>query len=413
MVNTGKTPISVMTLLAILAISLVVNLPGLAITPMLGNLSKVFPHTTQIEEQLLTVLPNLLIIPFVLLSGKLSLSRHKIGIVVTGLLIFTGCSVWYLFANSMLQLIIISCLLGCGAGLLIPLASGLISDTFTGKYRVRMMGVKSGISNSSLVAATYLIGWLSGANWHVPFAVYLICLIPLVMTLWLREIPDSDLYPAVPSSASNKTDVAQPGHPDTHDGFYPGRLWSLIGVYFFITFATITISYYCPFLVEKKGWSTTLTGTVTALFFLFILIPGYSLPFFLRHLKGNTFFFCGVIMTIGMGLFAFVPVAWVMCVGASLAGLGYGICQPLIYDKASRAVTSESKATLSLAFVLAANYISIAVTPFIIDFFRNILHASKVTTFAFIVCFVLLVGYTVITLILKKKFIFNIDNTYY
>lgn len=114
-----------------------------------------------------------------------------------------------------------------------------------------------------------------------------------------------------------------------------------------------------------------------------------------------------------MGLFAFVPISWVMCIGAALAGLGYGICQPLIYDKASRAVTSESKATLSLAFVLAANYISIAVTPFIIDSFRSALHASKVTTFAFIVCFALLVVYSVITLIFKKKFVFNIDNTYY
>lgn len=146
-----------------------------------------------------------------------------------------------------------------------------------------MMGVKSGISNSSLVVATYVIGWLSTANWHVPFAVYLICLIPLVLTIWLRKIPQSDLYSTSPAvSHKDSAATATPAYTEkaTKGGFYLGRIWSTIGVYFFITFATITISYYCPFLVEKKGWSTTLTGTVTALFFLFMLIPGYTLPFF-------------------------------------------------------------------------------------------------------------------------------------
>lgn len=119
------------TYLAIMSISLVVNLPGLAATPMLGTLSTVFPHTTQLEKQLLTILPNLLIIPFVLLSGKLSLTHHKIAIVFTGLIVFTGCAIGYLFAHSMTELIIYSCLLGCGAGLLIPLATGLIADTFS------------------------------------------------------------------------------------------------------------------------------------------------------------------------------------------------------------------------------------------------------------------------------------------
>lgn len=78
-----------MTYCAIMSISLVVNLPGLAITPMLGTLHNVFPDTTQIEDQLLTVLPNLLIIPFVLLSGKLSLARHKTLIVVAALWCFS------------------------------------------------------------------------------------------------------------------------------------------------------------------------------------------------------------------------------------------------------------------------------------------------------------------------------------
>ena len=38
MIRTGKTPMTLMTYCAIMSISLIVNLPGLAVTPMLGTL---------------------------------------------------------------------------------------------------------------------------------------------------------------------------------------------------------------------------------------------------------------------------------------------------------------------------------------------------------------------------------------
>ncbi|MEG1684936.1 MAG: MFS transporter, partial [Bacteroides sp.] len=68
-IQTGKGTIPLMTLIAIWSISLVVNLPGLAISPMLGELHNIFPSASELEVQLLTILPNLLIIPFVLISG--------------------------------------------------------------------------------------------------------------------------------------------------------------------------------------------------------------------------------------------------------------------------------------------------------------------------------------------------------
>ena len=414
-----------MTFCAIMSISLVVNLPGLAITPMLGTLHKVFPGTTQIEDQLLTVLPNLLIIPFVLLSGKLSLARHKIRIVVAALILFCASAIAYLFAKSMGQLIIISCLIGCGAGLLIPFSTGLIADTFCGSYRLKEMGIQSGISNTTVMVATFAVGWLCHGNWHLPFAVYLVGIIPLVLSFWLKNVPKQDLYQTnAPddgcdtSEKCSSPDVPEKGavtkpsaaNQSIKDGFYIGRIIALIGVYFFITFATISISYYCPFLIEKKGWSDSLTGTITAIYFLFIFLPGYTLTWFVKYLRRNCFLYSVLSMTIGIGLFAFLPASWTLCVGAALAGLGYGICQPILYDKASLAVASENKATLSLALVLSANYLAIVLAPFIIDFFRVLFNAGKVTGFAFIVCFVLLVAFTVLTWIKRDSFAFSMDN---
>ena len=66
-VQTGKGTIPWMTVLAAWSVSAVVSLPGLAISPILGDLNKVFPHATDLEIQMLTSLPSVLIIPFMLL----------------------------------------------------------------------------------------------------------------------------------------------------------------------------------------------------------------------------------------------------------------------------------------------------------------------------------------------------------
>ena len=77
-IQTGKGTIALTTLLAIWSVSMVVSLPGLAVSPILGRLHRIFGHATDLEIQMLTSLPSLLIIPFVLLAGKLSVSRNSL-----------------------------------------------------------------------------------------------------------------------------------------------------------------------------------------------------------------------------------------------------------------------------------------------------------------------------------------------
>lgn len=439
-VPTGKGTISLLTLLAIWSISLTVNLPGLAITPMLGNLDKIFPHTPELEIQLLTVLPNLCIIPFVLLSGRLSLSKSKIKIVVVALVIYLASGILYFFARNMVDLIVISCLLGIGCGLLIPFAAGLLADTFTGKYRMRQLGIKSGISNLALVGATFVVGWLGHANWRLPFAVYLIPAIPLALSVFLRGIPKADLYPAttapaaapddmdansktvakaavagVPAAAIHAHAPAKPAHPTKiSDGFIMPRVWALIAVYFFVCYASVIVSYYTPFLMQGEGMNSSDVGTVTAIFFLAVFLPGFILPYIVRLCRQATLVLSSLVMAGGILLMVIGHDFAVMCIGSALVGLGFGVFQPLIYDKATQIVTVPGKATLALAIVLAANYVSISATPFIVDGLRDIFDPRHLTNaFPFILNSVLLCVFTVIVFIFRKSFVFRIDPSYY
>ncbi len=442
-INTGKGTIPLMTLIAIWSISLTVNLPGLAITPMLGSLDRIFPHTSELEIQLLTVLPNLFIIPFVLLSGKLSLSKSKTSIVVVALAIYLASGILYLFARNMVDLIVISCILGMGCGLLIPLAAGLLADTFVGKYRMRQLGIKSGISNMALVVATYVVGWLSHGNWRLPFLVYLIPAIPLVLSVFLRGIPKADLNPATeapdpkmkatikaaakavvagsPAKAIHTTPVSAQSGADQYGtigrvrgSFIVSRTWSLIAVYFFVCYATVIVSYYTPFLMQADGLGDSDVGTVTAIFFLAVFLPGFVLPYIIKVLRQSTLIVSTIVMAAGIILMVVGRHFGIMCLASALVGFGYGVFQPLIYDKATQIVTDPAKSTLALAIVLAAHYISISATPFIVDFFRSIFDPHRLdNAFPFVLNAILLAVFTVIVIIFRKSFVFRIDRSYY
>lgn len=418
-IPTGNGSITLPALLAIWSISLVVNLPGLAVSPMLGNLDKIFPHVGDLEIQLLTVLPNLLIIPFVLFSGKLSESKDKVRIVVIGLAIYLVAGILYFFAESMPMLIATSCLLGCGCGLVIPLAAGLIADTFSGKYRMQQLGIKSGISNMALVAATFAVGWLNHGNWHTPFLVYLIPIIPLALILFVRNVnPTASVkMNSIPAGADLTQTESMPevGTPKPGEkickGFIVGRIMGLLGLYAFVTYTVSVISYYLPFLIQEDHLSSDITGTVTALFYLAVFLPGFILPYVIKLLGQRTSLLAAVSIAAGLLLMSMASEHIMLYVAAVLMGFGYGVFQPVIYDKATYTVTDGRKSTLSLAIVLSVNYIAVAMTPFVIDFFRDII-GTKSNHFPFILNFALTMLFAVVVVLRRKTFTFRTSNEF-
>ena len=142
-IQTGRGTIPLITLIAIWSISALTSLPGLAVSPILGDLTKIFPKATDLDIQMLTSLPSLLIIPFILLGGKLTEKVDFVRILKIGLWLFAASGILYLISNKMWQLIVVSALLGIGSGLIIPLSTGLISKYFVGTYRVKQFGLSS------------------------------------------------------------------------------------------------------------------------------------------------------------------------------------------------------------------------------------------------------------------------------
>ena len=87
-IETGQGTIPLITLLGIWSISALNALPGLAVSPILGQMSTIFPHSSEFDIQLLSSLPSLLTIPFILLSGKLTERINNIVLLQVGLIIW-------------------------------------------------------------------------------------------------------------------------------------------------------------------------------------------------------------------------------------------------------------------------------------------------------------------------------------
>jgi MFS family permease len=187
-IATGKGYISLLALIAIWSVSAVTSLPGLAISPILEDLSRIFPSASELEIQMLTSLPSLLIIPFVLLAGWLSeRGGESLKLLAVGLLIFFASGVACIFARDIRLLIVASCIMGAGAGIAVPYSTGLVVRYFTGDSRVQQLGISSAVNNLSLVIATAVAGWLAAMDWHLAFAVYLLPIFVLVLLLALRD----------------------------------------------------------------------------------------------------------------------------------------------------------------------------------------------------------------------------------
>lgn len=445
-VKTGKGTISMMVVMAIWSLSLAVDLPGLAVTPIEGSLHQYFSNVTDFKVQLLTVLPNVIIIPFVLLSGKLSETRHKIAVITAGTIMYIVAGAWSIFSNSLDSLIWLSCLLGAGCGLILPFSTGLIADVFTGKYRMKQMGIISAIGNIALVGATFVVGFLATKSWHLPFLVYLIPLVSLVLIPFLRKIPQSDYASqstdtqssqsasttadgsATTTAASTSTtattsdtqaipaiDPAGFSTKGQHvkGGFYIGRTIWLLLAYFFFVFATSVPAYYLPNLMPDYHMSVEDVSTVTSIFYLAMFVIGLFVTGVMKLFRKGTFILAGAMVAGGMLMFVLFRDLPLYIVASSLVGLGNGLAQPIFYTKATGVVTNENKNTLSLAYLQSANYVAISMVPVIIDFFADIFGQSHSNLFPFVIVTIFCAIVLLCIIIRYRHFTFGITKHYY
>lgn len=429
-VNSGAGKLPVMTLLAILSISLVVNLPGLAISPIEGKLHEVFPDVSDLQIQLLEVLPNFVVIPFILLAGKICNQKNQIFILGLGLALYALTGVLYFFADSMPSLILLGCVLGIGCGLVIPLAASLISQYFVGEARAKTLGLKSGLSNVTVIVGTLFVGWIAEISWHLSFIVYMlpiipICLIPFMTSSYINK--NKIVAPAPPVEPLKEEDVTtkqlpvdekgkpvQPKEPtDANFHFFGNKsllyLVGIIALYVVVTYGVIIVSYFLPFTMQHYRFDSGDVGVATAMFYLSASGAGFSLPYVKRTFGARTMQAALLMVVVGLYSIAIFHYDIAYCIAVFVVGFGYGIIQPVIYDKTTYIAPNSAASTRYFAYLLTGNYVGIAVVPFIVDAMARLFNATNNTNFAYILNGSVILIVLAVALWKKGSFVFRIN----
>lgn len=368
-IDTGKGRIPLVALVAIWSVSAIVSLPGLAISPILDDMQSIFPHASELEVQMLESLPSLLIIPFMLLAGRWAVKGNKMTLLVVGTAIFLLSGVWCTTSYTLVELIIASTLVGVGAGMIIPLSTGLVVDYFTGDKRVKQLGVSSAVNNLTLVVATSAVGYLADVEWHLAFVVYLL---PAVTLLLIPALSRTKPMPEPKSGAQNRQTTLN-----------VKIIVGLVLFYFAITYTSLIVTYNTSYVASLAGMRSSEAGVIISLFFLAIMAPGFMLNRIIAIFGRAVNLWSLVAMCVGLLLMSMPhPTATTLTIGAILTGLGYGVMQPIIYDKAATNAPPHLS-TLALAIVMTTNYLAILVAPFMIDGIDYLFHATG-HTFAYL-----------------------------
>ena len=362
--------ISLPTLIAIYSLAIVISLPGLAVSPILEDIQKAFPRVSDFELQMLESLPSLVIIPFILLSGRLSLHISIRKLVIIGLGIFSISAIIYLLPIGIGLMLANSALIGVGAGMIIPFTTGLIAHYFTGSVRTQQLGIVSAISNLSLVIATVVAGILANINWRLSFLVYVVSILSLILAFRLAKV-----------SRTNKEKI-EASEESRHSYSFSSirKDWpiSLMLFYFVMTILVLPVPMNLSlFMSHYEIGSNTASGVLISIFFLSITLPGFFINRIISNAKDvNNLIWIGFTL-VGLSLLMLHSL-WSISIGVVMIGLGYGVIQPLIYDRTAEGV-GVSKVSFNLALVMSMNYLAIVFYPLLTKF-SNYFVSSDVRT---------------------------------
>lgn len=134
----------------------------------------------------------------------------------------------------------------------------------------------------------------------------------------------------------------------------------------------MVVSINLPFLLGKYGYDSAVSGVVTSIFFIAMMLPGLFINRIIEVLRGGVLIVSLVLIALGLFDVYFNSSLLFIILGCIATGVGYGIAQPYIYD-VTASLASPQKATSALALLMTMNYVAILISPFLVEWAQDIL----------------------------------------
>ncbi len=350
--------------LSILSLSLLIIMTGSTVSPALGKIQAAFPEQSPDLIKMIITIPSLVLIPFNLLSGKISQKISHKTLVSLGIGLYLLGGVGAAFCGHIYSLLLFRSILGAGIGLLLPLSASLIGTFFKGEDRKKMMGYSNAIANFGSILASLLSGFIALYHWRYIFFIYLSAIpVGLLALTHLPEAPKS------------KT-ISHQAH------YINGKVLLLSLVSFILNIGFYSVIINLALFLENENLGTSSTaGIATAILTLAGFISGFMLHRVTRILSKLTVpTFIGI-MGVGFTVISLPLYLTMVYIGVFLIGFGFGILKPLLFLKVTN-ITEKNYQAFSLSIVLSAFYLGKFASPIVLRYVRE-LYCTECLRFQF------------------------------
>lgn len=234
-------------------------------------------------------------------------------------------------------------LLGTGIGLINAKAITIISERFSGRDRVKMLGLRGSIEVMGSAVLTLVAGQLSEFGWDKVFAIYSLGLIILGL-YWLFVANQSSHSVEEATATVNLT---------TKQWLYSLAMATYAG---FVIVVNSVNTLRIPVLVDQYGWGTPAQSSmILSLMMLMGIIAGTLFGRFLTILKHHFMDF--ILLILGLGLLVMWQASnmfW-LGMGALLTGLVYSLGVTYSFHSLNSRVPREALSLATTIVLLGCN----------------------------------------------------------
>jgi len=261
------------TTVSILSLSTVTGITTL-ITGIIPQLKQAFPQVPTTLIEWVVTIANCSALITLLLNPWLTRHWGLRRVVISGLILsaIMGCIPAMTTSFSLIMASRVA--LGLGIGLFSPHAISLITHSFTGDLRARLLGYQTGLSALGNAVLLGLAGLLTALSWHAVFWLYGLLL--GIALLVVRFVPE----PVQP-----EPDTTNRGRPTP----LPKRQWTLLGLTFITYLLIWGVQLKLPSYFTNRHFGNAATINLTlAAMNLGGLLAGLTFGYLYRYLHRFT-----------------------------------------------------------------------------------------------------------------------------
>ena len=352
--------------LSLLSLYSVFLLAGTAISPVISPMAQAMMPEGEEFAKLFFTLPSIIVIPFLFISGLLSVFFSKKNIILLGLFMYIISGLGSLVAFDKNTLLFFRSLSGVGAGLVMPYASAIISEYYHGKERDSILGKSGIVQNGFGVILLISGGMLVDIYWKLGFLVYLIAFLPFILI----------------KNNIKKNNVKQDKKKYPFIAYinFKASIFKFIGIYFVMAGLTFVYFSYLPFLIQQnKLGSSFNTGVAQSFYMFFAIFANIFMPILKRKSIRLLLVIQFTLITICFTTLGFAKEIYYVYLASAFLGLGYGSFGNLITLMVAEKTTKINRIN-ALSMVSGAMFLAQFIFPILAGYIMKLFNMQNYST---------------------------------